>query len=700
MEKNPRPVNNPLLDPPILPHGVPAFDQIKAEHFLPALRYALAEVKERIEAIKTDEAFPNFENTIEALERVDAHVLRITAIFGELTASKKTPDLKAIEDEMNELSVAFNSDITLDPVLFERVKAARATTDLGPEEITLTQETYKGFVRNGALLDVTGKNSLREIDEKLSQMTTQFGNNVMASAASWQKIIEDESYLNGIPSRAKDIYRDLAEQAGHPGKWLIPLDPPPQDITIYAENRALREEIFRALSNIACTGEHDNNGIVLEIVRLRHEKAQLLGYDTYAAYVLDDRMAKTPETVMAFLERNQQIYKPAAEMELQRLKTYAEEKDGLQDFQQWDYSFYARKLKEDTFKIDLEEVRSYFELDNVLRGLRIHAEKLFDIKITETEGQYPVYDNDVKVWEIHDNKSGEIIGLFYGDFYARPGLKQAGAWMNPLRGCGAEGDVKEIPISTNNLDFSKPAPGQPTLVSLGDVQTLFHEFGHALHNLLAEGKYNSLTGTNVANDFVELPSQLMENWSLQKEVLDTFATHYLTCAKIPDELINTIRRMDTFAAGYAGLRQTFFGMLDMKFHSTDPGTIRSVAELEDTIRASSTLFPRTTGPAATSFGHLFASSDGYAAGYYGYKWAEVLDADAFSAFEAKGLYDRETGDRLRASIYAKGGTEPPENLFREMMGRDPNPAALFRREGLALPSKDATQPAPPAPKAP
>ncbi|MBI3441863.1 MAG: M3 family peptidase, partial [Proteobacteria bacterium] len=403
---------------------------------------------------------------------------------------------------------------------------------------------------------------------------------------------------------------------------------------------------------------------------------------------------------MEFLEKNAKVYRPAAEKFLQQIKDFALKTDGLADIKPWDMPLYSRKLQEKTFQLDLEELRPYFDLERVLEGVRLHAEKLFNITVMETSGKYPVYHPDVKVYEVHDKKSGEIIGLFYADYYARPGAKRNGAWESEFRTRGIENGENKFAFVTNTCNFDKPTKDQPTLLSLDEVRTVFHEFGHGLHALLAQGNYHALTGTSVKWDFVELPSQLQENWTKEKEVLDSFAVHYKTGEKLPAEMIKKIRDMESFGAGYAGLRQTFQALLDMKWHMTDPATIKSVEALEDSVIAQSWLFPREAGLLSTAFTHIF--SGGYDAGYYSYKWAEVLDADVFELFKKQGLYDKEAKERLRDTIYSKGGTVDPMELFIAMMGREPDPDALFRREGL-LPEekKDGKVPTssrPPGPK--
>lgn len=678
--------SNPLVNGPKLPHGAPPLDIVKTEHFMPAIEHYMAIARQQIADIKSNPAKPDFENTIHALEFAGRDFGRVTTIFGNIVGNNGDDEMRDIESDISVLGVQYANDILMDSALFKRVKAVhddRANLKLNPEQFMLLEETYKSFVRSGALLDDAKKDEMRKTDERLAELATLFKNNTVKATDAWEKPVTDENELRGLPDRVKAMYKAYAEKKGLKDQWLIKLSPPPIDILEYSENRELREEVHKARTNIAFGGQYDNRPVILEIVQLRQKKAELLGYTNYAAYVLDDRMAKDTKTVMNFLQRNEDVYKPAAESFLKKVEAYAQKTDGVSDLQAWDMLYYSRKLKEETFQLNLETLRPYFDLDQVLEGLRKHAEKLFNISMTETQNKYPVYHPDVKVYEVADRKTGELIGLFYADFYARPGAKSNGAWMSTFRNRGLdEAGENEFSIVTNTCNFAKPTPGHPTQLSLDEVRTVFHEFGHGLHALLARGDYRSLTGTNVKWDFVELPSQLQENWAKQKETLDTFALHPVTKKPLDPAVIQKIHDMENFDAGYMGLRQTFFGKLDMKWHTTDPKTIQSVEGIEDGVIKDSWIFSRGPGMGtqSTSFGHLFGG--GYAAGYYSYKWAEALEADVFSVFEKKGLYDRETADKLRDTIYSKGGTVDPGQLFLEMMGRELDPDALFRREGL------------------
>ena len=687
---------NPLVNVPSYPYGAPPLDIIKTEHFLPAIEHYMAEAKQQVADIKNNRAPATFKNTIEALEFSGRNLGRVTTIFGNLAGAAADDSLRAIETQVSILGVQHGNDIMLDADLFKRVKAVyddRANLKLTAEQSMLLTETYKMFVRSGANLDDAKKTELRAVDEKLAELATTFKNNTVKGTDAFEKVIEDEKELVGLPDRVKAMYKDYADEKGLTGKWLIKLSPPPIDIAEYSENRALREEIHKARTNVAFGGPFDNRQVVLDIVAARQKKAELLGFADYASFVLDDRMAKNPKTVMDFLDRNEAVYKPAAEEFVKKVADYAQKTDGIAELKPWDMGYYSRKLKEETFQLNMEELRPYFDLEAVLEGLRKHAENLFNIDMKQTTGKYPVYHPDVKVYEVTDKSTGEMIGLFYGDFYARPGSKSNGAWMSIFRnrGLNEEGN-NDFSIVTNTCNFAKPTEEHPTLLSIDEVRTVFHEFGHGLHALLAKGDYQSLTGTNVKWDFVELPSQLQENWAKQKETLDTFAKHPETQMLLPADVIQKINDMENFDAGYMGLRQTFFGKLDMKWHTTDSKTIKNVEAFEDAVIRDTWVFPREygVGTQSTSFGHLFGG--GYAAGYYSYKWAEALEADVFSEFEKKGLYHRESADKLKEHIYGRGGTADPAELFHAMMGRELDPDALFRREGL-LPEDGLKKPA-------
>ena len=671
-------INNPFLDPTSLPHGAPPFDLLIPDVFLPAFKQAKDTYERELRTIAFNTAKPTFKNTIEAYESSGEAMNRLIRMFSFVTSSNNNEDIR-------NLSQQFNGRYSLNAArLFARVKKvydARNALNLNQAERMLLEKTYRSFVRDGALLTEENARAIRKIDSELSRLGKSFSSNLQNSMASYQKVIDDEAELAGVPARAKFLYQQAAEEAGMPGKWLIGLLPSPTDVLSYCESRALREEISKANSRVASEGEYDNRDIALQIIKLRHKKAQILGYDNYASYALEDKMMDTPETVMEFLQKSKEANGAAAEEYLQKVRDFAAETDGITDLQSWDMAYYGRKLKEQTFGMDPEELRPYFEFENVLEGLHKHAEKLFKVKFTEVKGKYPVPHPDIRVYEVRDKKKGKLIGLFYGDYFARPGLKRNGAYASTIRHKDKNGSMTVV----NFCNFSKPTPEHPTLLSVRDVETAFHEFGHAMHYLMSRDNYNSLTGGNVKRDFVEMPSQLQEKWVREKDVLKTLAIHYETGEPIPDELIQKMNDMNDFDAGYDDMRQTFLGMLDMKWHITDPSTIKSAEDLENSVREGMPSFLPATGIQSTSFRHIFTG--GYAAGYYGYEWTRVLRDDVFAIFKEKGLYDKKTAKALRKTIYAKGAAKNPEDLFAKMTGHKPDPEALFRSEGEQMTRK-------------
>jgi peptidyl-dipeptidase Dcp len=676
--------SNPLIVFPALPNGAPPFGMIEQAHFLPALRHHRDVARAALATIRDNPAPADFANTIEAFEFAGEDLGYVTRIFQTYCSSASDDALRAIEEVVERENAAFRSDIFLDAGLFARVKAVydqRATLTLDGEQARLLDETMKSFRRQGALLPDAAKERLRAIDARLAALTTLFSNNLVKATDAYRREVHDEAELAGLPERAKRQYRAAAEEIGLKDAYLIRLEPFPFDVFAYAKNRALREEVWRADAGCCFHDAYDNTAPIMEIVRLRDERAKLLGYPTHAAYVLEDRMAETQEAVSAFLEKNLATYKPAAERELAELKAFAKERDGFDDLKPWDMPYYRRLLREKTFSFETETLRPYFELSRVLEGLKNHAEKLFGIQLVDVGAEkYPRLYDDVRVYEVMDPKKGTLLGLLYSDPYARPGRKRGGAWMEAVRSAGLFHGAPGVPIVTNDCNFAKPSPEQPTLLSIDEVETAFHEFGHALHALLGEARYPSLASPNVLWDFVELPSQIQENWVKQKATLDTFARHLTTNELLPQETVDLLQRMQRFHAATFGLRQTYLGLLDFTYYTTPPDALASPEALEKAVDARATLIERPVGLMSTSFSHIFAG--GYDAGYYSYKWAEVLEADVFARFEEKGLYDPAMATGLR-TLLAKGGTEKPMKLFVDLMGREPDPQALFRREGLA-----------------
>lgn len=673
---------NPLLQTTRLPNHAPAFDKIKTAHYLPAVKAAIREAHKSIDVIKNNKIEPNFKNTIEALETASEMLGDVTGVFYNMLSAVGGDTLHKLATQIGPLSANFSSDIILDEALFRRVKkvyAKRKSLRLTPEQKRLLEETYKGFVRGGALLDAKKKKRLREISRDLSLLSPAFTNNVIKSSEAFELVIKNEKDLSGLPSGVIDAARQAAVEKGYKGKWLFTLDAPSYIPFIqYADNRALREKIWRAYGSRAWKGKYDNSGNVLKMVRLKHERAKLLGYKTHAHYVLEERMAQKPEAVLTFLTKLKKAYRPAARKDLKQLQDFAWKEHGLKDLNPWDVAYYGEKLKESLFDFSSEDFRPYFPLDRVLEGCFDHFSKLFNLRFKPAKG-YKVWHKDVKTFEVFDKTSGKFVGTLYADFHPRPG-KNNGAWMTSFRDQGLYHGKVERPLTAIVCNFTKPTKQRPSLLTHDEVLTLFHEMGHAMHGLLSRVTYRSLSGTNVLWDFVELPSQVQENWCYEKKTLDMFAGHYKTGKKIPAALIEKLRDSKNFMGGWMGLRQTAFSALDMAWHMTDPAKIKNVAAFEDKHMKDIALFPRMAGPFSVSFGHIFGG--GYSAGYYSYKWAEVLDADTFELFLQRGLYDRKTAERYKNEILAKGGSEHPRILYKKFRGRDADPDALLRREGL------------------
>lgn len=681
--------NNPLLETSLLPHGAFAFDRLKKEHYKPALKQAIQDANAELDSIRKAKDEPTFENTLLALETGGESVAHITRIFFNLLSTESDDELQAMAREISPQLADFSSDILLDTSLFSRVKAvyekeAKARESgqgtLGNEQWRLTEKTYKDFVRNGANLDESKKERLRALDQELSKLSPEFTDNILKSTNAFQLWIDKKEDLAGLPDSAVEGAAAAAKEAGQEGKWLFTLHAPSYlPFMTYSDRSDLREKMWRAYNGRAFGGEFDNQTIMKRIAELRHERANLLGYRNHAAFVLEERMAKSPEKAISFLERILEKARPAAERDLEAVRKMKQELSGNSELMPWDYGYYSEKLKMRQHQFDQEQLRPYFKLENVIQGVFEHARRLYGLKFQETSG-IPVYHPDVKTYEVKDESSGKFVGLFYADFFPRAS-KNGGAWMTSFREQGLQNGEVARPHVSIVCNFTKPTANRPSLLTFDEVLTLFHEFGHALHGLLSDCTYVSVAGTNVYWDFVELPSQIMENWALEKEALDLFATHYETGEKIPKELTEKIRATARFQAGWQAIRQVQFGLLDMAWHAQDPSGITDVSAFEEKVTSRTSLLPRVSGTnLSTGFSHIFAG--GYSAGYYSYKWAEVLDADAFEFFKEKGLFNREVATKFRENILSRGGTEHPMELYKRFRGREPDPDALLRRDGL------------------
>ncbi|BDC99270.1 peptidase M3 [Persicobacter psychrovividus] len=677
--------NNPLLvahfEHPL--EAIP-FDQIKEEHFLPALEEAIRQGKADIEMIKTQKETPSFENTIVALDQAGKLVGRVSSIFFNLNSAETNEEIQKIAQEFAPKLTVYSNEISMDEALFEKVKQVHDHTDkssLTAEQQTLLEKTYKSFVRNGALLSKEDKSRLTVINTELSKASLEFGENVLAETNKYVKFIDNKEALTGLPEFALEAAAEEAKQKGKEGQYALTLQYPSYiPLMTYADNRELREELFMASGQKAFKGDElDNQEIIKKIVRLRHEKAQILGYATHADLTLEERMAGTPQTVTAFLQDLMEKAKPVAEEQVAEVRAFAQ-KNGLEgDLQRWDWAYYAEKLKKEKFAIDDEVLKPYFSLEKVVNGVFETAKRLYGITFSERK-DIPVYHEEVTAYEVK-NLDGSYVGLFYADFFPRQG-KRNGAWMTSYRDQSNVNSQQQRPHISIVCNFTKPTATKPSLLTFNEVTTLFHEFGHALHGLLANTTYSTLSGTSVYWDFVELPSQVMENWAYEKECLDLFAQHYETGENIPMELIQKIKDSANFLEGYQTMRQISFGLLDMAWHGTVPNEDTKVADFEGTAMAATELFPKVEGTCmSTAFSHIFQG--GYSAGYYSYKWAEILDADAFEAFKEKGLFDTETAQAFKEHVLSKGGSEHPMILYKRFRGHEPKTDALLKRAGLA-----------------
>ncbi len=672
---------NPLLTISDLPNMAPPFAQITDAHYLPAIEAAIEEARANYDAIKSNSDAPTFENTLEAMETASETLSTVTSIFYNQLSCMGGDELHALAEKIGPITSNFGSDIILDETLFTRVKSIydqKDTLNLDTEQQTLLEDSYKSFVRGGALLNDEDKKTLREINEELSTLGPSFMNNCSKSAEAFEMIIDNKDDLAGLPDTAIEGAKAAAAEKELEAKYRFTLDYPSYiPFVQYADNRELREKMWRAFADRAWQDEYDNSDNVKRIVTLKDKRAKLLGYTNHAEYTLERRMAKSPEAVLSFLSKMRDAYKPAAVKELAELQDFAKTQGLTEELQPWDVGYYSEKLKQQRFKFSSEDLRPYFPLDPVLSGCFEHFSKLFGLQFTENTA-YETWHEDVKSFDLTDT-DGKFIGTLYADFFPRTGKKQ-GAWKTAYRNQGLFNGNIERPVIAIVCNFTKPTTDKPSLLTHGEVTTLFHEMGHAIHALLSDVKYSSHAGTSVLWDFVELPSQVQENWCYEKETLDIFASHYETGAKIPADLIEKLQAAKNFMGGFGGLRQTNFGFLDMAWHTCDPSTISDIGEFEDNATKGVSLFPRLAGPMSSSFSHIFAG--GYSAGYYSYKWAEVLDADTFEAFLENGLYDEKTARSYKDEILSRGGSEDPEILYRNFRGRDADPDALLRREGM------------------
>ncbi|GAB3717305.1 M3 family metallopeptidase [Flavobacterium koreense] len=657
------------------------FSQIKLEDYKPAFIENIAKAKAEIDAIITNSEAPTFENTIVALDFSGENLDRLSSIFFNLNSAETCDEMQKIAQEVSPLLTEFSNDIALNEDLFKRVKAVYDQKDsftLTTEQATLLDKKFKGFSRNGALLNEDDKLKLREIDTELAKIKLTYGENVLAETNNYQLHITNEEDLKGLPDGAKEMAASLAKSKNLEG-WVFTLDFPSYlPFVTYVENRELRKEIAIAAGKKSFQdNEFDNKENVKRIVELRHKRANLLGYKSHSDFVLEERMAQNPEKVLSFLNDLLEKAKPASQKEFAQLTAFAKELDGIDQLEKWDGAYYSEKLKQKLFNFDDEILKPYFKLENVLNGAFTIAEKLFGITFKEVF-DIDKYHEDVQTFEVLDSE-GQLVAIFYSDFFPRKG-KRNGAWMTSYKSQAVKNGINERPHVSIVCNFTPPTETKPSLLTFNEVTTLFHEFGHALHGMLANTTYPSLSGTSVYWDFVELPSQVMENWCYEPEALALFAKHYETGEIIPQEYVEKIKESASFLEGMATLRQLSFGILDMTYHGKSQ-TIADVKAFEKQAMEGTSLYPDVEENCmSTSFSHIFQG--GYSSGYYSYKWAEVLDADAFAYFQEKGIFNKEVATKFKDNVLSKGGTELPMELYKKFRGQEPKADALLKRAGL------------------
>lgn len=674
--------NNPFLtDYPTL-HGTVPFHLIKTEHFEPALRQGMERHNEEIAAIVNQPEAPDFANTIVALEKSGGLLNRVSTVFGNLLSAETSDEMQAIAEKMMPLLSEHSNNITLNEKLFARIKTVYETTDketLGQEDRMLLQTTYDGFIRSGANLTPEQKERFRQISSEMSVLTLRFSQNNLKETNAYELPLTADQ-LDGLPESALNAYAQTAREKGKEGHIVTLQAPSFVPFMKYSQHRELRRQLYMAY-NTQCThdNEYNNQEIVQKLVNLRLERAQLLGFQTVADYVLTQRMAENSENVYRLLNQLLDAYAPTAHQEVQEVQALAKELEG-EDFEllPWDWAFYSEKLKEKKFNLNEESLRPYFELNRVIEGVFGLATRLYGITF-QANPDIPVYHPEVTAYEVFD-KDGSFLAVLYADFHPRAS-KRSGAWMTSYKEQWKDENGNSRPHVSVTMNFTKPSADQPALLTFGEVNTFLHEFGHALHGMFADTTYQSLSGTNVYWDFVELPSQFMENFAIEKDFLNTFAQHYETGENIPEELIQRIVDASNFNVAYACLRQLSFGLLDMAWYTRTEPFDGDIQAYEKQAWKKAQILPTVEGTCMTvQFSHIMAG--GYAAGYYSYKWAEVLDADAFSLFKEKGIFHPDTANSFRENVLSKGGTEHPMTLYKRFRGQEPGIDALLKRNGI------------------
>jgi peptidyl-dipeptidase Dcp len=676
-------VDNPFASEFSDPRGLPPFDLIKAEHYRPAFLAGIEQHTAEIEDISNHPEAPTFENTIVALDESGRLLNRVATVFFAMTSAHTNTVLQAIETEMSPVLTEHSDNIYLNEKLFARIKVVHddpGSQSLTTEQKRLLEKYYNNFVRSGIALKASEKERLREINKELGLLGVAFGENLLAETNDFQLVIDKKEDLSGLPQNEIDVASETAKAKGLDGKWVFTLSKPSWTPFLkYADNRELREKLYKAMYNRCNNGNsHDNKEIVQKIVNLRLERANLLGYKTHADYQLEETMAKTPENALRLLSDIWKYALPQAKKERNELQKLIDDEGGTFKLQSWDWWYYAEKMRQAKYALNEEELRPYFVMENVRNGAFEAANKLYGISFKEIDN-VPVYQKDVKVFEVSD-ADGSYIGVIYLDYFPRP-EKRNGAWMGNYAEQAVYKGKFVHPVVYNVGNFALPTSDAPSLLNLDQVETLFHEFGHALHGLLSKCNYEGISGTNVYRDFVELPSQINEHWALHPEVLKLYAKHYQTEAVIPDLLVKKIKQTATFNQGFMTAELVAAAILDLKWHTIESPLTVDVVTFENNVLNEIGLIPeiivRYKSP---YFSHIF--DGGYSAGYYSYLWSEVLDADAFQAFEEKGIFDAETAKSFRENILSKGASADPMTLYRRFRGADPNPNYLLKNRGF------------------
>jgi len=701
--------DNPLVNPPAQPFNAPPMGLVKPEHAEPAVDHTLVIARKNIDAIVNNTDTPTFENTIHALAFADEDLGRAVGPFYEMSSALNTPDVQDVMKKITPKLVQYSVEVTLNEGLFKKIKTVYDSADrstMSTEERTLLEDTYNSYINNGALLQGAQRDEYEQLSQTLAVLTKKYGDNLVNSTAELKVVIkaQDKQRLAGIPADIIASYQQNAQEDQDPAvtndDYVIPMAPPPMDVYEYADDRTLREEVAHVADKIGSAAPYDNTQIVLDILDTQHKLAQLLGFKNHAEKTIrpDTRMAENPQNVLDFLEKNTKAYLPVAKKFYQELRDFAQDRDGIQTLKGWDKLYYIRLLREKQIDFDPEEMRPYFELENVIDGIFKHSEKLYGIKRQKADSKYTKIHKDASIYEAINKKTGDVKALYSLDPYARK-FKNGGAWMSDTRNAGMHNGQQEIPIVGNYCNFNKPVPGKPTLLYPNEVTTLFHEDGHACHGMMGKGTYPDITGPNVHWDYVELPSQINERWAFKPEVLATYAKHHETGAPIPAHLVDKLQKLAHFDAQWQGIRQTELGLLDMALYTTDPATIGTdLKAFQDKVWAATEIIKPSGSAFVLSFNHIVAG--GYSAGYYSYKMADALVADVFEQFNEQGLYKPSLCAAFADKMVEPGGTKPPADMHKDFMEaagqgrRELDQDALFRAEGILPPKK------PPTPKAP